>query len=56
MSPKHFYEYFNPGLQRVMLGLKELGLFVIKHTDDNIWPIIVLIRDAGIDCSDPINP
>jgi uroporphyrinogen decarboxylase len=56
MSPKHFRELFYPGLCRVMGGSKELGLYVIKHTDGNIWPIIDMIIDSGIDCLDPIDP
>lgn len=56
MSPKHFRELFYPGLCRVMQGYKELGLYVIKHTDGNIWSIIDMIIDSGIDCLDPIDP
>lgn len=56
MSPKHFRELFYPGLKRVMQGFKELDLFVIKHTDGNIWPILDMIVDSGIDCLDPIDP
>ena len=56
MSPKHFREFFYPGLCRVMRGFKELGLYVIKHTDGNIWPIMDMIIDSGIDCLDPIDP
>jgi len=56
MSPKHFRELFYPGLCRVMGGYKELGLHVIKHTDGNLWPIIDMIIDSGIDCLDPIDP
>lgn len=56
MSPKHFRELFYPGLCRVMGGYKELGLYVIKHTDGNIWPIIDMIINSGIDCLDPIDP
>ncbi|HVN53298.1 MAG TPA: uroporphyrinogen decarboxylase family protein [Anaerolineaceae bacterium] len=56
MSPRHFREFFYPGLCRVMQGYKELGLFVIKHTDGNIWPLIDMIVDSGIDCLDPIDP
>ena len=37
-------------------GFKELGLYVIKHTDGNLWPIIDEIVDSGIDCLDPIDP
>lgn len=56
MSPRHFRKLFYPGLCRVMGGYKELGLRVIKHTDGNLWPIIDMIVDSGIDCLDPIDP
>ncbi len=56
MSPKHFREFFYPGLCRVVRGFKELGLYVIKHTDGNIWPIMDMIIDSDIDCLDPIDP
>lgn len=56
MSPRHFRELLYPGLCRVMRGFKELGLYVIKHTDGNLWPIIDMLVDSGIDCLDPIDP
>lgn len=56
MSPRHFRELFYPGLCRVIGGFKDLGLLVIKHTDGNLWPIIDMIVDTGIDCLDPIDP
>jgi uroporphyrinogen decarboxylase len=56
MSPGHFRELFYPGLRRVIGGFKELGLYVIKHTDGKLWPIIDMIIDSGIDCLDPIDP
>lgn len=56
MSPRHFRELFYPGFCRVMRGFKELGLYVIKHTDGNLWPIIDMLVDSGIDCLDPIDP
>jgi uroporphyrinogen decarboxylase len=56
MSPRHFRELFYPGLMRVMGGYKELGLMVIKHSDGDLWPIIDMIVDSGIDCLDPIDP
>ena len=37
-------------------GFKELGLHVIKHCDGNLWPIIDMVVDSGIDCLDPIDP
>ena len=56
MSPRHFREFFFPSLCRVMQGYKELGLYVIKHTDGNIWSLLDMIVDLGIDCLDPIDP
>ncbi len=56
MSPQHFRELFYPGLCRVMRGFKELGLYVIKHTDGKLWPILDMLVDSGIDCLDPIDP
>jgi uroporphyrinogen decarboxylase len=56
MSPKSFRELFYPDFFRVMQGFKELGLIVIKHTDGNLWPIMDMIIDSGIDCLDPIDP
>ncbi len=56
MSPRHFRTLLYPGLRRVMQGFKELGLYVIKHTDGNLWSIIDMIVDSGIDCLDPIDP
>lgn len=56
MSPRHFRKLFYPGLKRVMQGCKELDLYVIKHTDGHLWPIIDMIVDSGVDCLDPIDP
>jgi uroporphyrinogen decarboxylase len=39
-----------------MGGFKDLGLYVIKHSDGNLWPILDMIIDTGIDCLDPIDP
>ena len=51
-----FERLFYPGLCRVMGGFKDLGLMVIKHTDGNLWKIIDMLVDSGIDCLDPIDP
>ena len=56
MSPRHFRQLFFPGLCRVIRGFKELGLYVIKHTDGKLWPILDMIVESGIDCLDPIDP
>ena len=56
ISPAKFRELFYPELKRVVTGYKELGLYVIKHTDGNIMPILDMIIDSGFDCIDPIDP
>ncbi len=56
ISPTAFRNIFYPRLCRVMRGYKDLGLYVIKHTDGNIMSIIDMIIDSGIDCLDPIDP
>ena len=56
VSPKSFDEIFYPHFLKVIRGFKEMGLFVIKHTDGNIWSIIDKIIESGIDCLDPLEP
>jgi uroporphyrinogen decarboxylase len=56
MSPKHSRGLSYPGLKLVTGGLKELSLMIIKHTNGNLWPILDMIIDSGIDCLDPIDP
>jgi uroporphyrinogen decarboxylase len=56
VSPGMFREFLYPGLKRLVVGLKKLGLPIIKHTDGNILPLLDMIVDSGIDCLDPIEP
>ncbi len=56
ISPETFRELFYPPLCRVMAAFKDTGLPVVKHTDGNLWPILDMIIDSGIDCLDPIDP
>jgi uroporphyrinogen decarboxylase len=56
MSPAHFEEFFLPGLKRVVATAKELGAYVIKHTDGNITPLLDMIVGTGIDGLHPLDP
>ncbi len=56
MSPAMFRDIFAEPLRRVVMGFKNQGLPVIKHTDGNIMPLLDMILDSGIDCLDPIDP
>jgi uroporphyrinogen decarboxylase len=40
MSPRHFEEFVTPYLAQVTRAYREMGYYVIKHTDGNIMPII----------------
>jgi len=56
MSPRHFEEFFLPGLVRVVRTAKECGLYVIKHTDGNVNSILAMMVEAGIDAFHPSDP
>ena len=56
MSPKHFEEFFLPRMREVVQTAKDLGAFVIKHTDGNINSIIEMIISTGIDGIHPLDP
>jgi uroporphyrinogen decarboxylase len=40
LSPAMFSEFVTPYLKDLIAGYRELGFYVIKHTDGNIMPII----------------
>lgn len=56
MSVKQFEKFVLPYLRKAVRLTKRLGVPFIKHTDGNIWPIIDMIVDSGIDAIDPIEP
>jgi len=56
ISPKMFREFLYPEMKRVVKAYKDLGFYVIKHSDGNLMPIIDMIIETGIDCLDPIDP
>ncbi len=45
-SPAMFAEFVAPYLREVIAGFKELGLYVIKHSDGDLNPIMDQIVDA----------
>lgn len=47
LSPNQFSEFITPYLTRLIRGYKEMGFYVIKHTDGNIMPIIDQLVEAG---------
>jgi uroporphyrinogen decarboxylase len=40
LSPAQFGEFVTPYLARLVQGYRDLGFYVIKHTDGNIMPIL----------------
>lgn len=56
VSPKHTARFLTPATKKqVELG-HESGVPVFKHTDGNLWQIIDLLVDTGIDGLHPIDP
>jgi len=47
LSPAMFDEFIAPYLNRLVAGYRELGFYVIKHTDGNIMPILDVLVGAG---------
>ncbi len=56
MSPRHFREFVLPYLKRSIDAAHEKNVPYIKHTDGNVWSILDMMVDAGIDALDPIEP
>lgn len=56
MSPEHFRQFILPGLKTVVREIKSRGGYVIKHTDGNIWPIMDMLIEAGVDMLGPLEP
>ncbi len=56
LSPAQFAEFVTPFLARLVAGYRDLGFYVIKHTDGNIMPIIdqlVACRPHALHSLDP---
>lgn len=56
MSPTHFEEFIQPYLAEIIEVTHQAGAPFVKHTDGNIWPIMDMMIDAGIDAIDPLEP
>jgi len=56
MSPAHFERFFLPGLRRIVGTIKEAGVCCVKHCDGDIWSIIDMIVDTGVDAINPLEP
>ena len=55
-SPAVFKEFILPRLQKMVDVIHEEGGKVIKHSDGNLWLILDMIVNTGIDGLNPIEP
>lgn len=56
LSPAMFDEFVTPYLRQLVAGYRELGFYVIKHTDGNIMPILDSLVSAGPHALHSIDP
>jgi len=56
VSPKHTARFLTPATKKQTELGHSLGVPVFKHTDGNLWKIIQLLVDTGIDGLHPIDP
>lgn len=56
MSPQMFREFLFPWLKAECDAVHAKGKHLIKHTDGNLWPILDLMIEAGIDGWQGIQP
>lgn len=56
IKPDMFREQVLPHLKRLVMNMKEIGLYVIKHSDGDLRAVVEDLIDTGIDCLDPIDP
>jgi uroporphyrinogen decarboxylase len=56
MSPRHYAEFFLPGLENVVRAAHGKGAFVLKHSDGNVYGLLDMFVDAGIDGFHPCDP
>jgi uroporphyrinogen decarboxylase len=55
-SPAVAKEFVIPRLKRMVDAIHEEGGKVVKHSDGNLWPILDLIVEAGVDALNPLEP
>jgi len=56
LSMAMYEDVLLPAFNEVIAGYKSLGMYVIKHCDGDVRPLLQHWVDAGIDCLDPIDP
>ncbi|MCC7518975.1 MAG: hypothetical protein IT578_07305 [Verrucomicrobiae bacterium] len=56
MSPRHFAEYIFPCIKTIAQAVHDAGGYCCHHTDGDIWPIMDLLIEAGLDMLGPLEP
>lgn len=56
LSPRLFRKYVTPYLSRLTRAYREMGFYVIKHTDGNIMPILDQLVESGPHALHSIDP
>ena len=56
IAPAMFENLFFPELKRVFKAYRDLGFYVMKHTDGYMMPLLDFYKDAGIHLFDPVDP
>ena len=56
LPPELFKKNVLPYLQRMVDAVLKEGAYCVKHSDGNLWPIIDMIVDTGINGINPLEP
>lgn len=56
MSPAVYKTFLQHRLARVVQAVHEEGAFCVKHSDGNLWPILDMIVETGVDAINPLEP
>jgi uroporphyrinogen decarboxylase len=56
MSPAHFREFIYPRLKKAVDAIHEEGALCIKHSYGNLWSILDMIVDTGVEAINPLEP
>ncbi len=56
LRPEMYMEQVYPYFKELVKNFKDLGLYVIKHSDGDLRGIADALIETGIDCLDPIDP
>lgn len=56
MSPAMFKKFIQPRLARVVDAIHDEGALCVKHSDGNLWPLLDMIIDTGVDAINPMEP